>query len=64
MRRHPTDLSDEDQREKAFAEAVEFLGGLDILVNCAGIQRRHPVTEFPDTEWNDVLEVNLTARST
>lgn len=56
-----TDLSDDGQRENAFAEAVKLLGGLDILVNCAGIQRRHPVTEFPETEWNDVLEVNLTA---
>jgi 2-deoxy-D-gluconate 3-dehydrogenase len=32
-----------------------------ILVNCAGIQRRHPAAEFPDDDWNAVLQVNLTA---
>ncbi|KAF2666756.1 NAD(P)-binding protein [Microthyrium microscopicum] len=32
-----------------------------ILVNCAGIQRRHPAAEFPDTDWNDVIQVNLTS---
>ncbi|PTB79954.1 NAD(P)-binding protein [Trichoderma longibrachiatum ATCC 18648] len=32
---------------------------VDILVNCAGIQRRHPCEEFPDSDWNDVLQVNL-----
>ena len=40
------DLSDGKQRISAFEEAVQLLGGLDILVNCAGIQRRHPVQEF------------------
>jgi short-subunit dehydrogenase len=27
---------------------------IDILVNCAGIQRRHPSAEFPDNDWNEV----------
>jgi 2-deoxy-D-gluconate 3-dehydrogenase len=30
-----------------------------VLINCAGIQRRHPATEFPDKDWNDVIQVNL-----
>ncbi|KAI9839532.1 MAG: hypothetical protein M1819_002158 [Sarea resinae] len=34
---------------------------IDILLNCAGIQRRHPSHEFPDADWNDVLQVNLTS---
>jgi 2-dehydro-3-deoxy-D-gluconate 5-dehydrogenase len=33
---------------------------MDILITCAGIQRRHPAHEFPDNDWNDVLQVNLT----
>ncbi|KAH8792559.1 hypothetical protein BGZ57DRAFT_922080 [Hyaloscypha finlandica] len=33
---------------------------INILVNCAGIQRRHPSAEFPDNDWNEVLQVNLT----
>lgn len=32
---------------------------IDILVNCGGIQRRHPAHEFPDNDWNEVLQVNL-----
>ena len=27
---------------------------IHILVNCAGIQRRHPSAQFPDDDWNEV----------
>ncbi|EFJ9900129.1 gluconate 5-dehydrogenase, partial [Escherichia coli] len=37
------------------------IGPIDVLVNNAGIQRRHPFTEFPEQEWNDVIAVNQTA---
>ncbi|KAJ9397532.1 hypothetical protein DTO282F9_5537 [Paecilomyces variotii] len=33
----------------------------DILLNCAGIQRRHPSEKFPDEDWDEVLQVNLTS---
>ena len=33
---------------------------MHILVTCAGIQRRHPAHQFPDQDWNEVLQVNLT----
>ncbi|KAJ5247385.1 2-dehydro-3-deoxy-D-gluconate 5-dehydrogenase [Penicillium chermesinum] len=33
----------------------------DILVNCAGIQRRHPSEAFPDEDWDQVLNVNLSS---
>ncbi len=55
------DLSVESERIRAFGEAVATLGGLDVLVNCAGIQRRHPVQDFPMEDWNAVIETNLTA---
>jgi len=32
---------------------------VDILVTCAGIQRRHPSHLFPKTDWDEVLQVNL-----
>ncbi|ERT00997.1 2-deoxy-D-gluconate 3-dehydrogenase [Sporothrix schenckii ATCC 58251] len=32
---------------------------IDILVNCAGIQRRHPAHQFPNNDWDEVLQVNL-----
>lgn len=56
------DLSDREKRTQGFADAVALLGGhLDILVNAAGIQRRHLCEEFPMNDWDDVIEVNLTA---
>jgi 2-dehydro-3-deoxy-D-gluconate 5-dehydrogenase len=38
---------------------VGELGRLDILINNAGIIRRSPAVEFSETDWDDVLEVNL-----
>ncbi len=55
------DLAVRTEREAGFEEAVQLLGGLDILVNAAGIQRRHPAEQFPIEDWDDVIEVNLTA---
>lgn len=34
---------------------------VSILVTCAGIQRRHPSHAFPLSDWDEVLQVNLTA---
>lgn len=36
-----------------------FIDGhrVDILVNCAGIQKRHPSHMFPDADWNEVLSI-------
>ena len=53
------DVRDDKKREEAFSEAISALGGLDILVNAAGVQRRHPSTEFPMEDWDFVLDVNL-----
>jgi 2-deoxy-D-gluconate 3-dehydrogenase len=55
------DIKKSDAREAAFKKCVETLSGLDILVNCAGIQRRYFCTEFPLEEWDDVIAINLTA---
>ena len=53
------DLSDRDQCNEAFNKCVELLGDLDILVPAHGIQRRHPSNEFPDQDWDDVINTNL-----
>lgn len=54
------DLSYEDQWETSFKETLAVLGGIDILVNTAGIQRRHPSEKFPLEDWNNVIQLNLT----
>ncbi|MFA5851809.1 MAG: SDR family oxidoreductase [Spirochaetales bacterium] len=56
------DLSDRGQLKNAFQEACALLGErVDILINAAGIQRRHPPEEFPIEDWDAVISVNLTA---
>lgn len=56
------DLKNHEERQKAFYKALELLGGtIDILVNAAGVQRRHKSEIFPKEDWDDVLEVNLNA---
>lgn len=54
-------LANRNQREEAFKEAINVLSGIDVLVNAAGIQRRNKSEEFSLEDWDDVLEVNLTA---
>lgn len=39
----------------------ERVGHVDILLNNAGIQRRHPAAEFPEDDWNEVMNVNANA---
>ena len=34
---------------------------IHILLNCGGIQKRHPAHQFPDEDWDAVLQVNLTS---
>jgi len=41
------------------ARAVEAMGGLDILVNAAGTTARHPSLEYPEADWDMVMQVNL-----
>lgn len=55
------DLANRKERAECFAKAVEILGGLDILVNAAGIQKRYASPDFPLEDWDKVIEVNLTA---
>ena len=49
------DLADLEAVRTVFPKALEAMGGeIHVLVNCAGIQRRHPAVEFPEQDWDDV----------
>jgi 2-deoxy-D-gluconate 3-dehydrogenase len=50
---------DQEGAKDVVAQAVEATGRVDVLVNNAGIIRRHPAVEFPEEDWNTVMQVNL-----
>jgi NAD(P)-dependent dehydrogenase (short-subunit alcohol dehydrogenase family) len=55
------DVTDSDQVDEAVAAGAAALGGLDVLVNNAGIGAQGTVADNPDTEWHRVLDVNVVA---
>jgi 2-deoxy-D-gluconate 3-dehydrogenase len=55
------DLSDRDAVGRGFDEAVEALGGLDILVACHGTLHAGPALESSLEDWDATIEVNLTS---
>lgn len=55
------DLADREQLVRRFEEAVERLGGLDVLVASHGTVHSHDSLEHDLVAWDDTLEVNLTS---
>ena len=43
------------------ADTVRLLGGIDILVNCAGIQHTAAVEDFPPDVWDAIIAINLSS---
>lgn len=53
------DVADPGEVAQAFGQLDAMLGGLDVLINNAGISLRHPFTEITPGEWRQVVDVNL-----
>ncbi len=56
----PCDVTDEGSVNEFYEEVRRQFGKVDILVNSAGITQRTPVLELKPSDWNRILETNLT----
>jgi meso-butanediol dehydrogenase/(S,S)-butanediol dehydrogenase/diacetyl reductase len=54
------DVSDMKQVQAAFAEAIELMGSVDVVINNAGISIRHDFLDITPEEWDKVVGVCLT----
>ena len=55
------DMSKPDQIEAMMKRAAAEFGGVDILINNAGIQHVCPVDEFPTAKWDAIIAINLSS---
>ncbi len=53
------DITRSDQVAAMFEEITQRIGGLDILINNAGLSRDGPFLEMTEEDWDSVLAVNL-----
>ncbi|MGC5566007.1 SDR family NAD(P)-dependent oxidoreductase [Streptomyces sp. FR-108] len=56
---YPADVADDESVRRAVAAAVADLGGLDVLVNNAGIGAQGTVEDNDDEAWHRLLDVNV-----
>lgn len=54
------DVDDRESLEKLLQDCVAAFGKVDILVNAAGITKRAPTLDFPEADWNRIMDTNLT----
>ena len=54
------DVRDPAAIEHAFREVVARFGGLDVLINCAGVGVGAPVADLSHDEWDCIIATNLT----
>lgn len=55
----PCDVTEPENVSRAFERLDEMMGGLDVLINNAGISLRHRFLDITAEDWQRVLDVNL-----
>ena len=54
------DVADRASLENLLQACLEAFGKVDILVNAAGITKRAPTLDYPEQDWNRIIDTNLT----
>ncbi len=57
----PANMLDPEAIRTLVNDTISTFGGIDVLINNAGIQYVSPIDQFPDQKWNDIIAINLTA---
>ena len=55
------DLTDLDAVTEAFRAAAEDMGGVDTIVNNAGISQSTPLLDYTAEDWKKIMDLNVTA---
>jgi NAD(P)-dependent dehydrogenase (short-subunit alcohol dehydrogenase family) len=61
---HEVDLADPESTESATLDAIGALGGVDVLVNSAGIFAHRPLLDVTVADWNRMFSINTRAMLT
>lgn len=54
-----SDVADRASLETLCAKTLEAFGKVDILINCAGRIKRAATLDFPEDEWNGIMDTNV-----
>jgi 3-hydroxybutyrate dehydrogenase len=58
---NPADMTKPPEIAALVGETVNRFGGVDILVNCAGIQHTAGIENFPPEKWDTIIAINLSS---
>ena len=55
-----SDVAERESLEALCAGTIKAFGKVDILINCAGKIKRAPTVDFPEEEWQSIMDTNVT----
>ncbi len=58
--RRTSDVGDRASLQTLCDEVLQAFGKVDILINCAGTTKRAPTLDFPEADWDLIIDTNLT----